>query len=99
MRLAVLVGHGLMDVRVEVHAERLDRPDAALAQHVLHLAVNQLHPFAQRILLGRGLQRALEVVDDRQQVLHGVRHGEVGHVAPVAIDALPVVVELCRRPE
>ena len=66
---AGLVDHRLVEVRIEVGAERLDGRDAALAQQVEHLLVDQLDALAKRVGLGRGrLQRALEVVDDRQQI-------------------------------
>ena len=45
----------------------------------------------------RRLERALEVVDDRQQILDGVSLGGVRLVAALAFDALAVVVELGRR--
>ncbi len=34
--------HGLMQIRIEVRAERVDRPHALLAQQVVQLGVNQL---------------------------------------------------------
>ena len=70
-----MVGAGFLDdrlveARIEVGADGLDRLDAALAQQLQHLAMNQLDAFAERVgvAAGRRLQRALEVVDDRQQL-------------------------------
>ena len=40
------------------------------------------------------LQRALEIVDDRQQILHEVDGGELRRVFALAIDALAIVIEL-----
>ena len=37
-----LVDHGLVEVWIEVCAERLDRSDAAFAQEIEHLLVDQL---------------------------------------------------------
>ena len=45
------------------------------------------------------LQRALEVVDDRQQVGEDVGAGVLGQLAAFAFDALAVVVELGRGPQ
>ena len=61
-----------MEVGIEVGAERLDRPHAALAQDVLEPLVNQLDAAAVGLgALGArlGLQRPLEIVDERQQLL------------------------------
>ena len=49
------------------------------------------------VLLGR-LERALEVVQDREQVLHEPLRGAGGRELLVARDALAVVVELRREP-
>ncbi len=48
---------------------------------------------------GVGLQRAFEVVDERQQIAHGVGRDRLGHALPIALDALAVVVELGRLAE
>ena len=92
-----------MDVRVEIGAERLDRRDAALAQQVEQLPVDQLDARAVarerggRIGCRRRGERALEVVDERQHVLQQLGRGVLGQLAALAIDALAVVVELGRR--
>ena len=63
--------------------------------------MDQLDALAVALGVGadRRLERALEVVDDRQQILDGVSRGGVGLVAALAIDALAIVVELGRRPQ
>ena len=43
---------------------------------------------------GVGLERALEIVDERQQIPHDVGGDRLGHALPIALDALAVVVEL-----
>ena len=69
--LSRFVRDGLVIVRIEVGAERLDRPDAALAQDLEQLPMDQLD--AAAIGLGAfgagvGLERALEIVDERQEL-------------------------------
>ena len=90
----------LVEVRIEVGAERVDRGHPALAQEVQHLLVDQLDALAQRVgVRGRRLQGALEVVHDRENLGQDVRLRVVGKVAPFAVDPLAVVVELGRRAE
>ena len=43
------------------------------------------------------LERALEVVDDGQQILEQRRGRALARLAPLALDALPVIVELGRQ--
>ena len=83
------------NVRIELGADGLDRLDAALAQQVQHLLVDQLDALAVRvgIAAGRRLQRALEVVDDRQQLVERSATARIRLVAPLAFDALAIVVE------
>ena len=59
---------GLVDVRVEIGPERLDRPDAVLAEQVVELRVDELDalPVAGRTLAALDRQRTIEVVDDEQ---------------------------------
>ena len=62
----------MMEVRIEIRAERLDRLDAALAQRFEQLLVDQLDAAPDRLgrlAAGVGLERALHVVDERQQLL------------------------------
>ena len=88
-----------MDVRIEVGAQRVDRADAAFLQFRMQFGVNELDAFAVRVRLRPGLhrQRAIEVVDDRQQRVKEIDDRIVGLLAPLAIDALAVVVELGGR--
>ena len=71
---------------------------AALPQQVVQLAVNELDALAVRVAAVAGLdrQRAVEVVDDEQQLLQQIDDGLVGLLAALALDALAIVVELGR---
>jgi hypothetical protein len=61
--------------------------------------MNQLDTFPKcvDVAAARCLQRALEVVDDRQKITECVRRERLGLFAPIALDPLAVVVELGRR--
>jgi hypothetical protein len=61
--------------------------------------MNQLDTFSKCIdvAAARRLQRALEVIDDRQKIAECVRRERLGPFAPIALDPLAVVVELGRR--
>ena len=64
-----------MEVRIEVRAERFDRLHAALAQDLEQLTVDELDAAAigvRAVSAGLGLQRALEIVDERQQIANDV---------------------------
>ena len=93
---ARLVHHRLVHVRIEVGAERVDRPHALLAQQVVQLGVNQLDALAVRGAAVAGVdgQRAVEIVDDEQQLQQQIDDRLVGLLAALALDALAVVVEL-----
>ena len=56
-------------------------------------------PFRYASAAGSGLdaERALEVVDDRQQILEQRGGRAFARLAPLALDPLPVVVELGRQ--
>ncbi len=58
-------------------------------------------PRAERVgvAAGRRLQRALEVVDDRQQLEQHVGGGVLRQLAALALDPLAVVVEVRGRAE
>ena len=89
-----------MDVRIEIRADRVDARDASLAQHVHQSAMNDFEPLPIR--LGArcvNLQRAFEVVDDRQDVFHELDRGVLGRVFPLAIDSLPEIVKFGRLPK
>ena len=101
MIVARLVNHGLVHVRVEVGAERVDQRDAALAQQVEHLLVDQLDAACDclGVTAGRRLQRTLEVVDDWQQLEQHVGGCVLRQLAALALDPLAVVVEVRDRAE
>ena len=68
----------------------------------MQLPVNQLDAAAdtrRRLAAGVRLERALEVVHQRQQLLDDARGRRVGQRLPIALDALAVVVELGRLPQ
>ena len=98
MLAAEFVHHRLVEARVEVGAHRPDRLHATLAEQLLHLQVDQLD--ALSIDLGVAavtrVERALQVVDDGQELLDRVDDRGIGLVAPLAIDALAIVVEFGR---
>ena len=81
-----------------VCAERFDRPDTVLAQQVVQFRVDQLDtlPVGGGFLAGLNLQGEVEIVDDLQQLLEQVDDRLVGLLAPFAVDAFAIVVELCR---
>ena len=62
-----LVGDRLVQVRIEVGAQRVDHGDAALLQQIGELPLNQLEAGLVGLGLRRrlGCQRAIEIVDDR----------------------------------
>ncbi len=88
-----------MEVRIEVGAERLDRSDTALAQRFHQLLVDQLDAAPDR--LGRfgprvGLEGALHVVDEREELFQQIRRRSLRQLNALALGALAVVVELGR---
>ena len=92
-----LVRHRLVIVRIELGAECLDWFHATAPQDVLQLAVDELHalaiglrPFGARL----SAQRALEVIDERQQFVNDVERGRLLERLPLALGALAEVVEL-----
>ena len=103
MRVAGFARHGLMEMRVEIGAERLDRRDAPLPQQVMELPADQLDAGAigcQRrgriagVLRVRGrAERALEIVEQRQDVAEQVRVGVFAQLAAFLLVAAAVVVE------
>jgi hypothetical protein len=48
------------------------------------------------ISTGVGLERAFEIVDEREEIANHVRRDRVSHALPVTLDALAVIVELGR---
>ena len=87
---------GLVDVRIELGAERVDRLHAVAAQEIVQLAVNQLDALAVRGAAFAGVDghRAIEIVNHREQVLQQIDDGLIGLLAALAFDALAVIVEL-----
>ena len=66
----------------------------------MHLLVDQLDALAEWLCVrGRRLNRALEVVHDRQKLGQDVRLHVVGQLAAFALDSLAVVVEFGGRAE
>ena len=98
--VAGFVRHRLVQVRVEVGSDRLDGRHAAPRHDVEQLLVNDLDPAAVgvSILRIRG-QGALEIVDDRQQVAEQIAGRLLDQLAPVALGALSIVVELGGEPQ
>jgi hypothetical protein len=91
-----------MQVRIELLPDSLDGDHAAPAQDVAELTVDQLDAAAVRLGAFRarvGLERALEVVHQRKQLLDHAGGGRVGPRLALAFDALPVVIELGRLAE
>src|SRR5262249_36790872 len=87
--------HRLVDMRVEL-AVRLDLGEAFPLEHGLELAVHQPHAVLELcllVLLGR-LERPLEVVHDREQLLDETLGGARRKRVLLAGDALAVVLEL-----
>ena len=88
-----------MDVRVE-HAVGLDLGEPLALEHVRQLAVHQANAFLELgllVLLGGG-ERALEIVEHGQQLLHEPLVGPRDQALLVAQDPLAVVLELGRHP-
>ena len=67
MLRAGLMHDGLMEIRIEVCAHRLDRPDALLAQQIVELGVDQLNaPLIRPAVVGVNGARAIEIVDHEE---------------------------------
>jgi hypothetical protein len=92
-----LVHHGLVHVRIEVGAHRFERPYLVLAEQIVQLRVNQLDAFAVRSRFRTRIdrQRAIEVVDDEQQILEQIDDRLVGLLAAFAVDAAAVAGPGC----
>ena len=82
-------------MRVE-RAVRLDLDEALLRERVRERAVHETHPLLELclLMLGGRLERALEVVQHRQELLHEPLGRTRDEVRLVARDALAVVLEL-----
>ena len=90
-----------MPFGIERLADHVERLHAAPSEHVDELAMDELDASAQRGARGVDRRRecALEIVDHRQQVANHIHAGHLGALAPLALRALPVVVELGCDPE
>ena len=88
-----------MHLRVERGAERLDLRDAAAGQHARELRAHHVHAGRQADVVRRQRRdRALEVVDHREQVGDQLPDGRLRQRVAVALAALPVVVEVGLEP-
>src|ERR1700684_2351264 len=97
-----LLGHRFLLVGIEGLAERRERLDAHTCERGGYLRAHQAHPGEQRILGLSRLDRAVEVVERRQELLGEFRHATVLRLSRVARHALAVVLEvslgaLCKR--
>ena len=92
----------LMMVRIEIGAQRLDGPDAPLPQDLHQLPLDQFDAAAiglGPLAAGIGLERALEVVDQRQQLAEQIGGSGFGLRLPLALGAPAVIVELRGLPQ
>ena len=90
-----------MVVRIEVGAERVDRPNPALSENVEDLFVDPLDatPIGARSLVASlGLKRALEVIHQRQQLSDETCRRRVGEGLTFPLGSLAEVVEFGRFP-
>src|SRR2546423_2872921 len=85
----------LVDVRVEA-AVRLDLGEALAVERVLQLAVDEANAFLELCLLVllRGGQRALQVVEHRQELLHEPLVGARDQALLVTRNPLAIVLEV-----
>src|SRR2546423_10516285 len=88
-----------MHVRVEPGA-RVDLLDPVLLEQRRECAVRETNALLELrfLMLRRGLERALEIVEDRQEVLHEPFVRERDELLSLAQRALAEVVEVGRRP-
>lgn len=90
-----------MIVGIEVEAESLDRTHSAAQQCVLEALEYQLDTSAVCVSsFGRlRLQRTLEVIDERQQLLEHISRRGLRLGLALALDALAIVVEFGGLPK
>src|SRR4029079_13558215 len=91
--------HRLVEVRVEARARLLHHAQAVTAQHVEELLVDEGHAFVEVVSLLGVLERAVEVVEDRQEVLDHAGHGVFEVVLLLALRALAEVRDVGQRAE
>ncbi len=84
-----------MEGGVELLARRVERLDAVAREHGDQLGVHELHAVEQVLLaLLRGLERALEVVDHRQQLADQPALGALAGGRDLLGGPLAVVLEV-----
>jgi len=94
--LSGFVGYRLMDMRVEVGADGLDRGDPASAEQREQLLMDELDTSAIRVQLSRPFidrERPFQIVDEWQDVANQIGGGDIGLPPAFSLDALPVIVE------
>ena len=96
---AVFLRDGLVEVRIEVLADRLDRLHALTAEDVVQLGIDELDALFVRRVRRFDTAREIEVIDDGEQVEQQIDDGLVGLLAALLLDAPAVVVELRGQPE
>jgi hypothetical protein len=87
-----------VDRRVERLAGRVERLHAAALEHPDQVGVHQPHALEERLALVGVLQRALEVVEHRQQLANEPHLRARARVGRVLRRALAVVLEIRLRP-
>src|SRR5215212_1390449 len=92
--IVFLAHDGFVDVGIERHARLFDRSHAVFLQDVEHLLVNQQDAFVKVVALGGVIERAVEVVEDRQEVLQHPRHCVLVELPLFALAAAAEVFEV-----
>ena len=99
---ALLVPHGLVQVRVERLPTGAERLQSLLGQRVLEQLPRHPHALGEALPLSGPLaqvERTVEVVDDREQVLQDAFQAEADHLVPLALGPLARVVQVRRGAE
>src|SRR5215210_4784619 len=95
--LGGFVRDGLVIVRVEIGAQGVNRAHASFSKNVIQLAMNELDAAAIGLTPLRpwlGLQRSLEIVDERQQFFNDVSRCRFSELLTLTIRAFAEIVEL-----
>ena len=90
----LLVQEGLVALGIEGLAGGIVGGDAVAVEEAQKLAVDQLDPHAQRAFVAARLERPLEVVDGGDELAEDRRGRLEAGLLPVALDALPEVLEV-----
>ena len=100
-RAVILLGrfgavHRLMEMRIELLADRIDALHAKAREVVHELLVNELEALAIIFVFRFAMRREsmLETVDDRDQAFDDPRRGALGILGALLFDALAVIVEV-----